>query len=322
MDDAPAKVKTPLPEPYGSTVELIFRQYEEREESERGYLGPSTLGTDCDRALWYGFRWASPPEKFSGRMLRLFETGHREEARMVADLRMAGIHVQEYDPDTGKQWEVESCGGHVRGHMDGKVHGLPEAPATPHILECKTHNEKSFKELVAKGVKAAKPGHYRQMMAYMHFSGASRALYLAHNKNTDELHAERVPYDPKDGVQITLRMEKIVRAEQPPAKLHENPNAKMAFECGYCRHAGACHRGEWARRNCRTCLHSTPNIETGAWDCSLLQCELSHELQQQGCMSHLFIPGLVPGEQIDADAEANTVTYRLASGGVWTDGVA
>jgi hypothetical protein len=35
---------------------------------------------------------------------------------------------------------------------------------------------------------------------------------------------------------------------------------------------------------------------------------------------HLFLPALVPGEQIDADPEAETVTYRLSDGTTWIDG--
>ena len=42
--------------------------------------------------------------------------------------------------------------------------------------------------------------------------------------------------------------------------------------------------------------------------------------QQAGCLNHLFIPALVPGEQIDADPEAETVSYRMADGSVWVDG--
>ena len=38
------------------------------------------------------------------------------------------------------------------------------------------------------------------------------------------------------------------------------------------------------------------------------------------CPAHLFLPALVPGEQIDSDPEAETVTYRLRDGTNWIDG--
>ena len=44
--------------------------------------------------------------------------------------------------------------------------------------------------------------------------------------------------------------------------------------------------------------------------------------QQEGsdCPAHLFLPALVPGEQVDSDPEAETVTYRMRDGTVWVDG--
>lgn len=306
-----------LPEPFNSTVSEIYRYYEEKSEPRRGYLGPSSLGTDCDRALWYEFRWATLPEKFAGRMLRLFETGHNEEARMVRNLKAVGIHVRDFDPATGKQWTVEFLGGHVKGHTDGVAHGFPEAPMKTHVLECKTHNEKSFRELVSKGVKAAKPGHYRQMMAYMHFGGWDRAFYLAQNKNTDELYAERVNYDPVEGSQIALRMERIVTAQEPPTRISDKPDF---FQCKFCAKADVCHAGQWPLRSCRTCLHSTPDTVSGGWTCAKDGGPIDSETMPVGCTSHLFIPALVPGEQTDADEAAQTVTYRLRTGGTWIDG--
>jgi len=308
---------TALPEPDNTTVSKIWEYYESKAEERRGYLGPSSLGNECDRALWYDFRWATTPEKFSGRMLRLFETGHLEERRIVHNLRMAGVHVYDFDQATGKQWQVTFLAGHVKGHTDGVAHGFPEAPATTHVLECKTHNEKSFRELVAKGVAKSKPGHFLQMQAYMHLGGWDRAFYIAQSKNTDELYTERVAYDPIVGSQIALRMERIVTAQEPPAKIAETPDFYL---CKWCSKAQICHGNQFALRNCRTCLHSTPDVIEGGWRCALDDTRIDDETLPVGCTSHLYIPALVPGEQIDADESARTVTYRLRSGGTWTDG--
>ena len=61
------------------------------------------IGNPCSRALWYGFRWAAQPE-FSGRLYRLFQTGHLQEPRVYADLRAAGVTVYDTNPATGQQW--------------------------------------------------------------------------------------------------------------------------------------------------------------------------------------------------------------------------
>ena len=48
----------------------------------------------------------------------------------------------------------------------------------------------------------------------------------------------------------------------------------------------------------------------------------SPQRQHEGgdCPAHLFLPALVPGEQVDADPEAETVTYLLRNGTTWIDG--
>ena len=84
---------TTIPEPIDHTVAAIYRIYEDQPEEDRKYLGASTFGNECDRAMGYQFRLAHPPEEFDGRKLRLFQTGHREEARLIAELNEAGMHT-------------------------------------------------------------------------------------------------------------------------------------------------------------------------------------------------------------------------------------
>jgi len=48
----------------------------------RSHLGASLIGRECKRYLWYVFRWCLH-EKTTGRQQRLFNHGHREEARFI-----------------------------------------------------------------------------------------------------------------------------------------------------------------------------------------------------------------------------------------------
>lgn len=271
----------------------------------------------CERHLFYRFRWAHAPEQFEGRILRLFHTGHAEEARMVAWLTLAGAGVAAVDPATGEQWEVVALGGHFAGHLDGIVTGIIEAPLTPHLLECKTHNTKSFDQLRRHGVAASKPEHVDQMQIYMHLKGLTRAFYLAKCKDTDELWSERIDYDPGHGAALLAKAQRVKEASQPAPRLSDDP---AWFECRYCPSHPICHESQWALRNCRTCMFSTPT-DGGAWVCERFSRALSLDDQRSGCPSHLYLPGLVPGEQIDAD-DAGQVTYRLGDGREWVDGVA
>jgi hypothetical protein len=65
-------------------------------EPVRSHLGASEIGHDCNRYLWYKFRWFFY-ETFSGRMYRLFERGHLEEMRFVKWLEGIGCKVDTDD---------------------------------------------------------------------------------------------------------------------------------------------------------------------------------------------------------------------------------
>jgi hypothetical protein len=68
-------------------------------DGHRKHLGASLIGQKCSRALWYVFRWVRRPEH-NGRVLRLFNRGHREEDRFVEYLRGIGFKVFTVDLNT------------------------------------------------------------------------------------------------------------------------------------------------------------------------------------------------------------------------------
>ena len=305
-----------LPETVSPTIAAIEAAVEAAEPRDFDLVvRASTVGHPCERHLWYRFRWAQQPERFEGRILRLFDTGHGEESRMLAWLTMAGVSVESFDPATGAQWEVTALDGHFAGHLDGIATGIIESPKTPHLIECKTHNARSFAQLKKHGVVVAKPEHVAQMQIYMHLKGLPRAFYLAKNKDNDELYAERVNYDATHAMALLAKAERIRDADQAPARHGDDPD----HYCRLCTSRDVCHGGQFALRNCRTCLHSTP-AAGGKWHCARHDRDLTVEDQRAGCPNHLYLPSLVPGEQIDADEAAETVTYRLPSGALWTDG--
>jgi hypothetical protein len=306
----------PLPPRASPTVEAILRSYEaEGGDGWREHLGASQIGRACDRALWLDFRWVTRATH-AGRLLRLFETGRLEEERLIRNLRAIGVTVLDLDPETGRQWHVTAHGGHVAGSLDGMALGLPEAPRTWHVVELKTHNARSFAELKRHGVQKAKPEHWAQMQVYMHLMGLTRALYLAVCKDTDALHAERLRYDAEAAERLVERAGRIVLAARPPARISDDPDW---FECRFCPHHEGCHGDRLPERTCRSCLHVTPTAD-GTWQCERHGRGLSAAEQRAGCPSHLFIPDLIQGEQLDADPEGAWVTYRKPDRSVWRDG--
>ncbi len=151
-------------------------------------------------------------------MLRLFDTGKREEDRLVRDLRRTGATVLDTDPETGRQWQVAALGGHFGGSLDGVAIGLLDAPKTWHVVEFETHGTKSFAGLKRDGVQRSKPQHWAQMQVYMHLTGITRAMYVAVGKDTDEIHIERLRADPAEGQRLIAKAKRVIDAPRPPAR--------------------------------------------------------------------------------------------------------
>ena len=177
------------------------------DESPRDYIGASVLGGECDRQLWYNFRWWDAPD-FPPRILRRFDDGHAMEGRVIEYLRAAGYEVH-CETDDGEQYGARLAGGVVAGHLDGFVRGNDLGDRF-HLLEVKimvsakyerdedgepTRNKRqklktteaggkrqtgslegTWFKLHRQGVYKAKLQHWAQMQVYM---GASQAEYEA-----------------------------------------------------------------------------------------------------------------------------------------------
>lgn len=302
-----------IPKPQASTVSAIYAAYEANNEHYDS-LGISVglAATECDRALWYYLRWCNQPEAIPGRNLSIFRTGDMWEDRLVDDLRSIGVDVY------GQQDRIRLIAGHVRGKCDGKGTGLPEAPKTEHLFEFKSSNEKNFKLIQRDGCRKAKILHFGQVQLGMHAFGLSRAGYMVVNKNSDERYFERIEYDVEWTLRLLARLTRIINSPEPPNRINDNPEF---FGCTFCHHKPICHEKAWSRVTCRSCIHSTPEMAGDAhWSCARWSKPLGIDEQKLACPTHLYIPALVPGDQIDVDEENEVIIYKLHGGAEWRDG--
>lgn len=293
-----------LPESPHTTHAAIIKWYESKPQEHRPHMGASLIGHSCDRYIWLTWRWALKPE-FPGRILRLFSSGVREEPRLIEELRGIGAEVWDTDPATGDQWRVSAHNGHFGGSLDGVAKGVPEAPKTPCVLEFKTHNDKSWKEVSSKGVQKAKSQHYDQMQVYMGLMELERALYMAVNKNTDDVYTEWVHFDKERFDALLARAKRLIESTFPPYRISTDPEN---FECKWCGMWKHCHGEQAAEANCRTCVRATP-VANAAWQCSLDNQEITLEMQRHGCQHHLLIPDLVPYGDVQ-DGGDNWLAYK------------
>lgn len=250
----------------------------------RAHLGASLIGRECTRELWYSFHWATK-NVFGGRMHRLFNRGHLEEPRFVALLEMIGCTVWQVDPQ-GKQFRITGHRGHLGGSIDAVISGLPEMGTAPVLGEFKTHGDKSFKKLLDEGVQSAKWEHFVQMQTYMGKLILPAALYLAVNKNDDEIYAEIVMFDQAVYERYQQRSVIVIDAVEAPKRINQSPGW---FKCKFCDHKAVCHGTALPERNCRTCVHAKVG-DNATWNCTAHNRDLSEEDQLAGCPSYVMNP--------------------------------
>lgn len=296
-----------------NTIRQIYKAYEaDAEHWDSAGIPVGIAGEECDRSLWYSLRWAMIPEPKGGRILRRFETGSREEARLISDLQRIGVSV------TNRQQKIKLAGGHLRGKIDGRLTLLPEAPKTEHVLECKAVNLKAMRALRLHGAKKSQPKHFAQCQLAMHALGLTRAFYFVECTDDDSLFSERIEYDLHYSSYLVSRISRIVTDKRPPGRACKDEND---FRARYCDHRAVCFGGELMRETCRSCIHSKPDLDADAsWTCGRHSVSLSLDEQKAGCPQHRFIPETVPGIQIDVDRDTEIITYDMGDGIIWKNG--
>jgi len=288
-------------------IDAIYKTHEDREalSKPRTYMGGSMIGKECDREVWLAFRHAILPT-FDGRMLRLFQRGHREEPAFVEELIEIGIEVHQLKAD-GSQFGVEAIEGHAKGHLDGVLLNVPDFEEIPHLFEAKTESKKRWQALSKNGVVKEHPVHFVQMQFYMGLMELPAAIYLSVCKDDDRIHCERIEFDPGAFAAIMERARNLVYLKDAPERITEDPTR---FVCKFCDFRPLCHGKTFPLAGCRTCVAATPNKQ-GGWTCDKHEKDLSLDDQLTGCDDHLFLPNLVPGEAIATTVDPSSITYDI-----------
>jgi hypothetical protein len=309
-----------LPDIGDPTLQEADRALERRQDRRRRpYLGMSAIGKECERELWYGFRWVQRVE-FDAATIKRFEDGHRGEAIIIERLKaVPGIELHDVD-ERGDQWGFTDFGGHFRGHKDGVVLGILQAPKTWHTLEIKISDkwqelDKTKRKFGPKlALREWNPVYYAQAVLYMDYAGLDRHYLICGSPGARRETSVRTDADPAFALVLKAKAERIIFSDHAPKRI----GGPDSFACRFCDFRAICHSDTiGAERNCRTCLHSEV-LRQGGWRCQHWGHELSVPDQEAGCPSHRFLPDLVPGEQVDVSV-AGDIAYRMTTGATWTD---
>ena len=215
-------------------------------QKPRDYLGASLIGNPCSRQIWYSYR-AFPKRPFSAETLWNFEDGHRTEDLIAARLRLLpSIELWTHKED-GSQFGFEALGGKFKGHIDGVIRGLVQAPKALHIWECKASAEKKYKEfqnLKAKHgekltLKHWNENYFIQAQLYMHFLQIDRHYMTVARAGGRDIDSCRTEYQPEIAERAIDKADKILSAQSEPVRISENADY---FICRWCDYAEECHK--------------------------------------------------------------------------------
>lgn len=219
-------------------------------EPHRQYLGASRLGVACERALQYEYMntTVDPGREIPGRVLRVFDVGHALENLAIRWMQLAGFNLYTHKI-TGEQFGFSVAGGRIQGHVDGILNSGPAeiGLAYPALWECKTMNDKSWRDTVKHGVARSKPIYAAQLATYQAYMEASipgiagnPALFTAINKDSEDIWFELVPFDSGLAQRMSDRAVRVITATETGELLPRHATTPTYYECKFCNWQDRC----------------------------------------------------------------------------------
>jgi hypothetical protein len=211
----------------GILTALIDKQLAKNNEEKRTYIGASSVGHICERQIWYRYN-GFDGEPISPTLQRTFEVGKRLEDMVLDYLEEAGLELVRTWWDLKDEMIPE-----FQGHCDAVWKSATDA-----IIEVKTARDSSFRIFAKQGLMKWYPIYYSQLQSYMGMSGIKESYIIAINKDTSELHDERVLFDEGHYHFLQQKAQRIIDTKEVPAKVNNSP---MYYVCKSCQFKTKCH---------------------------------------------------------------------------------
>ena len=219
----------------------IVKNYYTKEQ--RKYIGASSLGDECSRKIQYRFMGQEPDDdkSFNAKTIRIFELGHVLESMKSKWIIDAGFDLQT-ENKKGEQFGFSVLGGKIKGHVDGIIYGGPLDVQYPMLWECKSANDRKFKEFVRNGLKRTNLIYAAQISLYQAYMELhdNPALFTVINKNTCEIYYEFVPFNKSLAQQTSDKAVAIIRATEASEMLPKIAGNRDYFACKYCDFTKTC----------------------------------------------------------------------------------
>lgn len=217
----------------------------EDNQERRAYLGASGVGHSCERKSWYYYHMPHLRKPLNDNGHLAVNCGHRAEATMAAYLRMIpGIEL--HTEQDGQQVGFSDFNGRFRGHLDGIIRGLYQAPKTVHVWEHKDANQKKFNEFQRVKQKYGEKNalynwnivYYGQAQLYMHYMGLTRHYMTVSLSGVRDFDSCRTEYNKEYAKMLVSRADRIINAKEPLTRISNKPDY---YECRWCDFNEVCH---------------------------------------------------------------------------------
>ena len=214
----------------------------DRSKPARDYLGASRIGEPCSRRLVYEYTRAPKDDgkEFEGAILRIFDAGHQLEDLCIRWLGGAGFDLRTRNR-SGEQFGFSIADGRIRGHIDGVVVEGPDIGVRwPALWEHKALGQKSWNDVVKRGVRAARPVYFAQVQLYMAYMELPVALFTATNRDSLALYHEIVPFDVAEAQALSDKAVAVIRAAEAGELMPRIATAPDFHLCRTCEYAKRC----------------------------------------------------------------------------------
>tara|TARA_R100001079_G_C4392646_1_gene127927 strand:+ start:27 stop:797 length:771 start_codon:yes stop_codon:yes gene_type:complete len=212
-------------------------------KENRKYIGGSSLGDKCSRKIQYRFMETKvdSDKEFNAKTLRIFELGHVLEEMKANWIRNAGFDLKTEDKN-GNQFGFSVADNKIKGHIDGVICGGPNQFKYPMLWECKSANDKNYKDIVKFGVAKSKPEYASQIAIYQAYMELHEnpALFSVINKNTCEIYYEFVPFNKILAQETSDKAVEIIKSTDASEMLPRIALDRNYFICKFCEFNKTC----------------------------------------------------------------------------------
>lgn len=213
-------------------------------QERRPYVGASSIGGSCERAIQFEYAGAPREKDFPAETLRKFDFGHMGEELARAWFFDAGFELVQRNQRTRELFAFAQLDGRFRGHPDGVFIGGPEISGVgyPCLWETKSVGAKTYREIEKQGLKKARPTYHAQVAIYQAYLDLMEhpAIFTVTNLDSGEQLHLLIPFDAEVAQAMTDRAVRIVQSTDAGDLLPRPFKDKTYFECKWCSFAERC----------------------------------------------------------------------------------